>query len=216
MSIFSFATPKWRFLRKAVGNKSFRLLDVGSGNHSPSKTTALFPNCEYHGMDQTMDYGYSEADKTIMKGFYDNDLTKLDFATVPDGYFDFIMMAHIIEHLHNGDEVIVALSQKLKPGGHIYIEYPGQKSTQLPSMRGSLNFHDDETHVRVYNVPELNVLLFGNGFKVLSSGTRRSWPYILTTPVRALASLAQNGYVAGNVFWDLMGFAEYVYARKEK
>ncbi len=216
MSVFSFATPKYKFLRKAVGNAPFRLLDVGSGNHSPTKTTALFPNCEYHGMDQTLDYGYSEADRAIMKGFYDNDLTKLDFTSLPDAYFDFIMMAHIIEHLHNGDEVITELSKKLKPGGHIYIEYPGAQSKKLPSMRGSLNFHDDKTHVRVYSVPELNALLSGNGFQVLSSGTRRSWPYVFATPARALQSLAKNGYIAGNVFWDLLGFAEYVYAQKER
>ncbi len=215
MGALSFATPKWRFLREAVGTKPFRLLDVGSGNHSPTKTTALFPNCEYHGMDQTLDYGYSEQDKAIMKGFYDNDLTKLDFDSIPDQYFDFIMMAHIIEHLHNGDAVITRLAKKLKPGGHIYIEYPGHKSTHLPSMRGSLNFHDDPTHVRVYSVPELSALLSKEDFRILSSGTRRSWPYVFATPARAVISLFKHKYVAGNVFWDLLGFAEYVYAQKK-
>ncbi len=215
MSVFSFSTPKYAFLKKAVGNSPFRLLDVGSGNHSPSKTQSLFPNCEYHGMDMTMEYGYDARDKAVMKGFYDNDLTKLDFASIPDSFFDFIMMAHIIEHLHNGDAVIAALTKKLKPGGHIYIEYPGARSKELPSMRGSLNFHDDKTHVRLYSVAELSTLLTENGLEVLSGGTRRSWPYVITTPLRAVASLAKSGYVAGNVFWDLMGFAEYVYARKK-
>lgn len=36
-------------------------------------------------------------------------------------------MAHVIEHLFNGDEVIPLLLTKLKSKGYFYIEYPGQK-----------------------------------------------------------------------------------------
>ncbi|NBV95614.1 MAG: methyltransferase domain-containing protein, partial [Actinobacteria bacterium] len=72
----------------------------------------------------------------------------------PDNYFDGIWMVHVIEHLHNGDAVIQHLLPKLKSGGFLYIEYPGQKSTTLPSMHGTLNFKDDPTHVRVYSVNE--------------------------------------------------------------
>lgn len=213
MSIY--ATPKYHFLSKAVGDKPFRLLDVGSGNHSPSKTTRLFPGCEYHGMDMSMDYGYDDTDKAALKGFYDNDLTKLEFNSIPNNYFDFLMMAHIIEHLTNGDQVIAALSKKLKSGGHIYIEYPGQKSTKLPSMHGTLNFYDDNTHVRVYSVSELKKLLEGLGFKVISAGTRRRWLYIFAIPVRAAALWLRGKKLHANVLWDLLGFAEYLYAVKK-
>jgi SAM-dependent methyltransferase len=210
------ATPKIAFLAKSFKKEqSFRLLDVGAGNHSPSKTKNLFPNCEYSGVDWGSDYDYSQADRAAMTKFYSKDLTKLQFEDLPDDYFDFIMMAHIIEHLHNGDAVIAALLPKLRTGGYIYIEYPGEKSTRLPSMRGSLNFKDDVTHVRVYKHKEVADWLRAGGLKVLWQGTRRSWLYVLALPVRALASLLQKGYVQGNVFWDLLGFAEGVYARKE-
>lgn len=207
-------TPKFYFMKKAVGNRPFKLLDIGAGNHSPSKTTTLFPNCEYYGLDLNKDYNYDEQDEKALKGFYEMDLTKLEFDNIPDNFFDYINMAHIIEHLHNGDKVLELMAEKMKKGAHIYIEYPGIKSTKLPSMYGTLNFYDDTTHVRVYNHRELKEFLEQHGFTVLSSGMRRSWFYVALTPVRALGFLVKGEKVHGNVFWDLLGFAEYVYAVK--
>jgi len=207
-------TPKFNFLKKAVGNKPFNLLDIGSGNHSPSKTTGLFPKCNYYGLDLNKDYSYNELDSKALKGFYEMDLTKLEFDELPDNFFDFIMIAHVIEHLHNGDEVLKLLSKKLKKGGHIYIEYPGQKSTKLPSMYGTLNFYDDPTHVRIYSVNELKILMNKIGFKVESAGVRRSWFYIFAIPLKVFGSVLRGKKVIANTFWDLLGFAEYVYAVK--
>jgi len=207
-------TPKNFFLQKAVGNRPFRLLDVGAGNHSPSKTVRLFPQCEYHGLDLSKDERYNAADEAALAGFYVMDLTALQFEAIPDAYFDYINIAHVIEHLHNGDAVLRGLAKKLKSGGHIYIEYPGQRSTRLPSMHNTLNFYDDATHVRVYTVPEVESVLKGEGFRVLASGTRRSWSYILAIPARVLQAWIGRKKVQGNVFWDLLGFAEYVFARK--
>ena len=100
----SFIT-KFSFLKRAFGNKPFRLLDIGAGNHSATKAKTVFPNCEYHGVDMEREYNNSEADLKLMDAFYEMDLTKLDFTTIPDNYFDAIQIAHVIEHLFNGDEV---------------------------------------------------------------------------------------------------------------
>lgn len=209
-------TPKFYFLNKAVGNKPFKLLDIGAGNHSPSKTAALFPSCEYYGLDLNKDYNYNQQDEQALKGFYEMDLTRLEFDNIPDNFFDYINMAHIIEHLYNGDIVVEQMVKKLKKGGHIYIEYPGQKSTTLPSMNGTLNFYDDKTHVRVYSYTEISDLLQKNGFTVLSSGIRRSWFYIAMIPFRLLGFALKGKKPVANVFWDFLGFAEYVYAKKEQ
>ena len=201
-------------MQKSFADKPFRLLDVGAGNHSASRIVALFPHCDYYGLDMDKTYNNSEQDFTVMKGFYELDLTALDYASVPNEYFDGVWMAHVIEHLYNGDAVLPGLIQKLKPGGYFYIEYPGKKSLSLPSMKGTLNFKDDTTHVRVYSVSELTSIFKANGCSVLQSGIRRNWFYIFLLPVRAIISLIQHGYVQGNVFWDVLGFAEYLYVRK--
>ena len=205
---------KFHFIHKSFGQRSFKLLDVGAGNHSAYRITKLFPQCEYHGLDIDKTYNNSQADFEAMKNFYELDLTKLDYSVVPDNYFDGIWMAHVIEHLHNGDMVVPELIKKLKSDGYFYIEYPGQKSMRLPSMRGTLNFKDDPSHVRVYSVAELKKIFEANGCAVLQSGIRRNWYYIIGMPVRIICSLFKNKTLIGNIFWDLLGFAEFLWVKK--
>ena len=205
---------KFHFLHKSFGNKPFKLLDVGAGNHSAIRITSLFPDCEYHGLDIDRSYNNSEDDFKAMKNFYELDLTKLDYSAVPDNYFDGIWMAHVIEHLYNGDKVVPELIKKLKPGGYFYIEYPGERSTKLPSMRGSLNFKDDPSHVRLYSVTELKNIFEKNGCTVLRSGIRRNWFYIIGMPIRIVSSLIKDKALSGNLFWDLLGFAEFLWVKK--
>ena len=221
MSIFSpfkrwirLQNPKFNFLLKSFGDAQFRLLDIGSGNQSATKTVSLFPNCSYYGLDMHKDYNNDPKDFAVMKEFYEMDLTKLNFTTIPDNFFDAILVVHVIEHLYNGDEVLKGLLPKLKQGGSIYVEYPGLKSTRLPSMKGTLNYYDDVTHVRIYSVPELAELFVSNGCMVLKKGTRRSWFYVFVVPFRIVLRWLRGKAVTGNIFWDLLGFAEFVWAKK--
>ncbi|MBU3713647.1 MAG: class I SAM-dependent methyltransferase [Ferruginibacter sp.] len=205
---------KISFLKRSFGNVPFRLLDIGAGNHSASKIKSVFPHCEYHGVDLERNYNNNEEDFALMHSFYELDLTKLEMGIIPDNYFDGIWMVHVIEHLHNGDDVIKSLLPKLKSGGYMYIEYPGVKSTKLPSMYGTLNFKDDPTHVRVYSVNELYLLFNQLDCKVLKSGTRRNLWFILAMPFRILSYWIRGKKLQANIFWDILGFAEYVWIKK--
>jgi len=202
-------------LKKQFGNDAFTVLDAGSGNKSATDFKYYFPKGTYHGIDLVKDYNYAPEDFAKMDAFYQMDLTKLDYSEIPDNHFDAILMAHIIEHLHNGDEVLKNLAPKLKSGGVIYIEYPGEKSTTLPSREGTLNFYEDDTHVRVYCVPEISKVLENAGFDVLSGGTRRSWRNIAMMPVKFIHNRIKYGHVLASVYWDWYGFAEYVWAKKK-
>jgi SAM-dependent methyltransferase len=206
---------KFIFLNRSFGDKAFKLLDVGVGNHSASKTVSLFPACEYYGVDLNKDYNNNDEDFKVMKCFYEMDLTKLDFHLIPNQHFDGIWIVHVIEHLHNGDKVIENLIGKLKTGGYMYIEYPGIKSTKLPSMYGTLNFKDDLSHVRVYSVKELTGLFERNGCKVLKGGIRRNLYFMLVSPFRILGHWIRGKKLIGNIFWDILGFAEFIYVQKQ-
>lgn len=214
-AIFSGFNNKFIYIKKTFANRPFRLLDIGTGNHSATKTKMVFPQCEYHGVDMSKDYNNSEEDFSLMHSFYEMDLTRLEFASIPEKYFDVIIMAHVIEHLHNGDEVIKGILQKLKSGRYMYIEYPGVKSTKLPSMYGTLNFYDDPTHVRLYSIKELSELFVSNNCKVLKSGIRRNPWFIMAMPFRLLAYLIKRKKINANVFWDVLGFAEYLWVQKK-
>jgi ubiquinone/menaquinone biosynthesis C-methylase UbiE len=209
-------TPhKFRFIKNIFSGKEFNLLDVGAGSHSATKTKNIFPECSYYGIDITREYENDDADFKAMSGFYEMDLTQLNFDVIPNDFFDVVIMSHIIEHLHNGDKVIEGLLPKLKKGGYIYIEYPAERSTRLPSMKRTLNFYDDPTHVRIYTVSEIAGVLRRNGMTVLRGTTRRYWPYIALLPFTIVSETIKYGFVPGGVFWDVTGFAEYLFARRE-
>lgn len=210
----SFIT-KFIFLKRSFGSKPFRLLDVGAGNHSATKAMNVFPQCEYYGLDLDRSYNNSEEDFKLMKGFYEMDLTRLHFSSIPDDYFDGIWLVHVIEHLYNGDEVIRNLLPKIKSGGYMYVEYPGIKSTKLPSMYGSLNFKDDATHVRLYSVKELSGLFENIHCKILKSGTRRNPWFMMAMPFRIAIDILRGKKLQGNIFWDVAGFAEYIWVQKK-
>ena len=210
-----FQNPKFTFLKKSFGDRPFRMLDIGTGNHSATKTKSLLPACEYYGLDLNRDYNNDDEDFKVMQDFYEMDLTELNFSSLQDNYFDAIWLVHVIEHLHNGDKVLEGLVKKLKPGGYMYIEYPGQRSKKLPSMYGTLNFKDDPTHVRLYSLKELRSLFLRNGCTVIKSGLRRGFFYATITPARVLFRLVRGKAVTGNIFWDLLGFAEFLWIRKD-
>ena len=44
------------------------------------------------------------------------DHTLLRFDSIPDAFFDAILLVRVIEHLYNGDAVLAGLLPKLKPG----------------------------------------------------------------------------------------------------
>lgn len=212
---FSSFISKFIFLKKSFRDRPFRLLDIGAGNHSATKTKKVFPACEYYGVDMERNYNNDENDFRLMTAFYEMDLTRLDFSSIPDAHFDGIWLVHVIEHLYNGDAVLRGLIPKLKPGGYLYVEYPGQKSMTLPSMQGTLNFNDDSTHVRIYSVKELSALFNSEGCKVLKAGTRRNIWFMLAMPVRILGSVLRGKKLQGNMFWDVLGFAEYLWVQKK-
>ena len=206
---------KYRFLNKLFKQGEFVLLDIGAGNHSASKTKKWFPNCEYHGLDLNKNYNNDENDFKLMKSFYELNLEELNLDSVPNANFDFIMMAHVIEHLKNGDQVLVKLLAKLKPGGYLYVEYPGIRSTRLPHMKGTLNFFDDDTHVRVYSLTELYNLFLKNNTEIIKGGTRKYIPNILMMPFKVIHNLIKYGKILPSIFWDFFGFAEFILIKKK-
>jgi len=203
-----------RQLERLGVSTSPRILDIGSGSHSSSITKKWWPNCHYTGVDKDVNYDNSPADIQAMDEFIQLDLTELNFDDIPNDTYDIIIMSHVIEHLHNGDEVLPLLCKKLKTGGLFYVEFPCEASTTFPSKRETLNFFDDQTHVRVYSIKELVNLFIRQQFSVLKAGKNRSWINIALMPIKITLQLITKGYVRGGVYWDWYGFAEYVIARR--
>lgn len=204
-----------RIARDFGSHSALTILDIGCGNHSPTRTKRWFPNSIYHGVDREL-YNNDPADLDAMEKFYcvDLDAGHSQLEQIPDDTFDVIIMAHVIEHLDNGLDIISQLAPKLRQGGRFYIEYPGERSLGLPSMRGTLNFCDDLTHRRVYRISEIANVLLGAGCRIVRAGVRRDRFRIFVAPFNFLYHLIRDGRPAASTLWDATGFAEYVYAER--
>ena len=217
--INKFLTPtKYKWFRKELSGKKFRLLDVGCTNKSSLLAKFWFPECEYHGVDLT-DAHITQDEKAMIDRFYQANLETSDLSEIPDGAYDVIIVAHVIEHLTNSLEVLGRLTRKLAKGGRIYIEFPSVRSLALPSAKVTLNFCDDPTHVRVYDLRDVANVLLANELKIIRGGRRREWVRIFIFPITIplqITNLLKEGRLHGLGMWDLMGFADFVYARKSE
>ncbi|MGC8863047.1 MAG: class I SAM-dependent methyltransferase [Armatimonadota bacterium] len=216
-SLRRFIAKPFRFVQmdEYLSRDQAKVLDVGCGNHSPRRTKKYYPNCRYFGLDRSVDYGLEQMDFDLMERFYHIDLKDLGaLDELPDGFFDCIIVSHVIEHLDNGEAVVLRLCDKLAPGGGIYIESPSPHSVRLPHMSGTLNFYDDPTHVRLYDLHALRQVLISKGLTVRKAGIRRDWRGIVLIPYNALVSLVRSRKLVGSVFWDLFGFSSYIVATR--
>lgn len=208
-----FMPVKFKRFYASHRDRSFRLLDVGCGNHSATSTKRYFPNCLYYGVDRDS-YNNDERDFAAMERFFRIDLESGELDALPDGFFDVIICAHVIEHLRNGIEVVAKLQSKLAPGGRIYIEFPSVASLNLPSMDGTLHFCDDPTHVRLYSLLEICNVLLDGGLRIIAAGRRRDALMVALFPLMFVAGLWRYRKVTSFGLWDPLGFAEFVYAER--
>jgi len=150
-----------------------------------------------------------------MDKFYKLDISECsNLGIISNNLFDCIILSHVIEHLYNGEEVIRKLLNKLKENGIIYIEFPSSRSVYLPRLK-ILNFYDDPTHVKMYRLKELERLLLANGCGIVKSGARRSFKRIMLLPFYFIATTIFYKRIVGGVFWDVLGFADFLVAKKQ-
>lgn len=162
-----------------------------------------------------MTYNLDETSLKLIDKFYKINLETDSLTSVPNKFYDYVLIAHVIEHLNNGEDVIVELSKKVNINGIIYIEYPRNESANFPSMKGTLNFYDDPTHKEFYDNETLNKILEEYGFEIVDYGTKRDFLRIVGIPFMALKSLFVRGYIGAHVFWDLFGFANFILAERK-
>lgn len=211
MMINSILPFKFKFFYKELKNKEFCLLDIGCGNNSPSRTKRWFPKCKYYGLDKEA-YNNNKADFNLMEEFYNIDLQKGNLNVVPNSYFDVAIISHVVEHLRNSLDVLAEVLKKVKIGGKIYIEFPSPRSQYFP--RGGLNFFDDRSHIRVCSIQEISGILLANNFKIIKAGVCSSVIRKLISPIQFFRVMLIQRKLTLAGFWDLFGFADFVYAVK--
>ena len=208
------APPPVKAVVRLAGRRP-RILDIGCGYGSPRKWKHYIPECEYFGLDRTREFLLKD-DFQMMERFYLANLDTDTLREVPNGYFDAVVLSHVIEHVWRGESCLKRLAAKLRPGGVMYVEYPGVRSLQVPhgGPGMNLNFHDDASHIRIYSLVAISNVLLRAGCSIVHAGIRRDWVRLLLTPFLAARGFLQHGNMLSGRLWDFFGTAEVVIARR--
>lgn len=135
----------------------------------------------------------------------------------PDDTFDAITCMHVVEHLRTVAKTFEEIRRLLRPGGRVYIETPGVESlttkTAPPSLRGrvTMNFYDDDTHIRPVEISELVAAATTSGVVVRRTGRSRNWMFAAAYPLLSLLPVTRQRYVA-KLHW--LGWSVYLIAEK--
>ena len=78
---------------------------------------------------------------------------------LPDDFFDFVFMAHLLEHTHDPDKVLWQAERITKPGGKVFIEVPLEPPPKIiPTIWG---------HWYTFQNPQMLFDLIGDQFNIL-------------------------------------------------
>jgi len=210
-----FCPVKFAYTRSRVGQRP-RILDIGCGNHSPRLTKAWFPDCHYVGAD-IQRCNNDDGDLALMDEFVPIGADGSGYDGIPNDSFDLVLMNHVVEHMTDPTRVVAEVCGKIKPGGVVWIGFPSMRSLSLPSASGTLQFCDDDSHVRVVDVKDIANVLLDHGVKVIHAGRSRNLPRFLVglgLLPRAAASKLLTGRMSALGLWYVLGFEDHVLGQR--
>lgn len=98
----------------------------------------------------------------------------------PKGFFDYIICADVLEHLHNPEEIVRKLGIYLKPSGAMIASIPNvmHYSILLDLLKGNFTYQDsgilDRTHLHFFTLNEIMAMFRRCGYQVKTvSGSRQ-------------------------------------------
>lgn len=147
-------------------NNSYRILDIGCGRGNLLKELSNL-GCECHGVERE---GFRQEKSNTASGIYLHN-GKLDEQNFPDGYFDLVIIWHVLEHLDNPFVTLDHIHRLLSDGALMVISVPNYSSIQS-KLFGHYWFHlDIPRHLYHFNPGVLKKMLLNRDFSIMSSTT---------------------------------------------
>lgn len=150
---------------RRVPGRTRSLLDVGCGGGVFGAAVKAALSCEVVGVT------YSEAEAQQARRRLDRvevaDLNQFEPAAL--GRFDCIVCSHVLEHLHDPQQVLVRLRDCMAPGAVLLVALPNALfwRQRLQFLRGRFRYTDgglmDRTHLRFFDWDSARDLVRGAG-----------------------------------------------------
>ena len=101
----------------------------------------------------------------------------------------------------------------MQPGARAYFETQHPKTVDWPSAKGqfTLNFYDDETHVKPVSTEVMAETAKKSGLVAVEQGVSRNWLFAASWPILCLTPASRKRFTA-RVHWG--GWSAFLIARK--
>lgn len=138
--------------------------------HVPNKVGQRIKICEFGAgqgefinrfVDFPMETHALEADQKYLQELSKSHHVFEDLEEVEDGYFDFIYLIDVLEHLEKDEYFLEQFYKKLCPGGRLFIYVPAR-------MELFSDFDSSIGHYRRYHKDELREKLIKSSFRIKS------------------------------------------------
>ena len=178
-----------------------RLLDVGCGNGSFLELAGQ-AGWTAEGLDFD-----SEAVKVAQARGLNVHKGGVDVLTERRGFYDFITLCHVIEHVHDPVALLNQLRDLLKPGGILWIDTPNLSSFGARLFRGAWRGLEPPRHLTLFNSSSLRKALKQSGFRSLKQHWRGLTVFNVFAASQSIASAgsaASASYRGKPPVWTIM------------
>jgi O-antigen biosynthesis protein len=170
---YSFARPE---IQQMVNTTSQKILDIGCASGTLGSELKRDLGAEVWGIELVPEVAEKAShllDKVIMSGIED----AID--QIPDGYFDTVILADVLEHLRDPLDVLCNLKKKLSSPGEVIASIPNVRhwSVLKELLEGRWNYTDagilDRTHLRFFTKKTIIDLFQKAGLAIQEMGATR-------------------------------------------
>lgn len=156
-------------VQRLINTASKRILDVGCGAGMLGGSLKQKRGAEVWGVEYVPEVAKIAAGRLdrVISGAIEDALAQL-----PDGYFDTIICADVLEHLVNPWQVLNELKAKLSPGGELVASIPNIRHWSVVSrlLEGRWEYADagilDRTHLRFFTWHDCLLMFEKAGYSI--------------------------------------------------
>ena len=159
---------KRKLVQSCNQGSSLRILDYGCG------TGEFLNEMSSSGYHCTGIEPSEKASKFATKSYSLDVLKPEQLQSLPEASYDIITMWHVMEHVHDLNETIQLLKQKLKKDGHLIIAVPNQSSWDACHYQDYWAAYDVPRHLYHFTSKSVGKLLSQHGF-ILSKILPMKW-----------------------------------------
>jgi 2-polyprenyl-3-methyl-5-hydroxy-6-metoxy-1,4-benzoquinol methylase len=189
-------------LKRRLGATEIRLLDIGSGRGE------LLAAAEREKVIAVgLEFSQAMIEAAASRGYSVLRQSAEDHAA-EDHVYDAVVLASVIEHVHDPDSLVAAISKLLRPGGIAYVECPNEPNllttawaavSRLRRSRAVLNLSPSFTpfHVYGFNPQAISTLFAKHGCHVVEV---RIWAYPRISSTKGVTDWCK-AVVGSSILW---------------